>query len=1067
MEDPVFSPPRGLFTSSEPVSVTISSPTPGAEIYWTADGSEPIPGSGEKYTGTLSVQGTPRRPAVTLRAIAVRSGMLPSRVVTATYIFLDQVPRQSRVVDVWPSTWRNHPAADYEMDPQIVSKPAYAEDLPKGLLELPSVSIVTDIDNLTGPRGIYVNPTNSGVAWERPASLEIIYADGRNVQADCGLRIQGGASRQPNKSPKHSFRVLFKGQYGPGRLRFPLFPDSPVSSFDTLIFRGNFNNSWIHWNGTQRSRAQHIRDQWARDTQIAMEQASSHGIFVHLYLNGLYWGMYNLVERPSRAFSASNFGGVKDDYAVLNSGEIKEVQPGTQLYAKAQAAWSEVNRRAAQDLRQEQNYRQLAEMLDLAALADYMIINFYGSNEDWPAHNWYATCRINPIGKWRFFCWDSERILESPSANKLSVSNANSPAYFFARLRVNPEFLLLFADRVHKHFFNNGCMTPEAVRDRWLARAREVHNAAVAESARWGDYRRDVHSWRDPPYELYERDNQMLREENRLLNQYFPVRSQTVLRQFRSARLYPSIEAPEFNKHGGRIERGFQLSISVPGGTSGEIFYTLDGSDPCYYDYNQGAFQVSPTAIQYKEPITLEETTLVKARHRDGSVWSALTEAVFTVPQPLDDLVLTEIMYHPPDTAQLDPDQYEFIELKNVGDRALDLTGVRITGGVSFAFPEGTVLPSGRFIVLVSNMSAFKQKYPNVSPFGEYQGRLSNSGDVIELRDPAGEVVWQVAYSDLAPWPENADGWGFSLVPINPQGADDPNDPSAWRISTLIEGSPGADDKPTQAVAPRIVSQPEDVTVVAGGSAVFSVQATAIPAPTYRWQRNGEDIPGATEPTYVIEAVTLQDDGARFRCVVTNEAGSATSREAVLHVLAPVAPTITTEPQDLTVLEGDRAVFSCRADGLPAPTYRWQRNGEDIPGATESTYVIEAVTLQDDGARFRCVVTNEAGSAVSREALLTVLPRPKPFRRMDSNADGTVDIGDAIFLLQVQFSGTSIPCEDAGDVNDDGSLNIADPIALLSYLFATGFMPPPPATSCGPDPTEDALSCDEFPPCAR
>ena len=395
------------------------------------------------------------------------------------------------------------------------------------------------------------------------------------------------------------------------------------------------------------------------------------------------------------------------------------------------------------------------------------------------------------------------------------------------------------------------------------------------------------------------------------------------------------------------------------------------------------------------------------------------------------------------------------------------MTSVRITGGISFAFPEGTILRPGKFILLVSNWTAFTQKYPDVKPFGEYRGKLSNGGDVIELRDPSGEVIWKVEYSDLEPWPENADGWGYSLVPLNPEPGKDPNDPAAWRISTYPEGSPGADDPSGQAIPPRILKEPQDQTVVAGESAVFTVQASALPVPNYQWQRNGKDIPGANQPTYRIEQTTLSDDGARFRCLVFNEAGSVLSREAVLHVLQPLPPTITVQPEDVTVLEGERAEFVCRAEGRPSPKYQWQRNGEDIPGANASTYIISEAKLEDSGTRFRCLVTNSAGSTVSNEATLTVVPRPKPFRRGDSNADGSIDIADAIFLLEVQFSGTNILCEDAGDINDDGSLNIADPIALLSYLFAIGFVPPPPFRTCDQDPTEDALKCPEFPPCAE
>jgi hypothetical protein len=88
------------------------------------------------------------------------------------------------------------------------------------------------------------------------------------------------------------------------------------------------------------------------------------------------------------------------------------------------------------------------------------------------------------------------------------------------------------------------------------------------------------------------------------------------------------------------------------------------------------------------------------------------------------------------------------------------------------------------------------------------------------------------------------------------------------------------------------------------------------------------------------------------------------------------------------------------------------------------------------------------------------------FRRGDANADGRLDIGDAVHLLNHLFSGVArLTCLKAGDSNDDGRLDIGDPIGLLAYLFGGGFAPPTPFTDCGLDPTPDELDCERFPPC--
>ena len=157
------------------------------------------------------------------------------------------------------------------MDPNVVNDPAYSGVIINALKSMPTVSIVMSIDDLFGPSGIYSNPTGEGVAWERRSSVEWIdpTGNGHEFQIDCGIRPQGGASRNPGTSPKHGFRLLFKEMWGPSKLKFEMFKDSAVDEFDTLVLHARFNDAWV-WNGAS---AQYIRDMWCRDTQLAMGRA--------------------------------------------------------------------------------------------------------------------------------------------------------------------------------------------------------------------------------------------------------------------------------------------------------------------------------------------------------------------------------------------------------------------------------------------------------------------------------------------------------------------------------------------------------------------------------------------------------------------------------------------------------------------------------------------------------------------------------------------------------------------------------------------------------------------------
>ena len=177
--------------------------------------------------------------------------------------------------------------------------------------------------------------------------------------------------------------------------------------------------------------------------------------------------------------------------------------------------------------------------------------------------------------------------------------------------------------------------------------------------------------------------------------------------------------------------------------------------------------------------------------------------------------------------------------------------------------------------------------------------------------------------------------------------------------------------------APVITTQPANLAVNEGQSASFTVVATGDPAPTYQWQKNGNDIVGATGATYTIASTTVANSGT-YRVIVTNSAGSVTSSNATLTV-TPInlaAPTIYTQPASLTVDEGSSATFTVVATGNPAPQYQWRKNGVNIPGATSVTYGISSAT-QTDAAIYTVYVWNSQGNATSNDALLIVNRGPE------------------------------------------------------------------------------------------
>ena len=225
------------------------------------------------------------------------------------------------------------------------------------------------------------------------------------------------------------------------------------------------------------------------------------------------------------------------------------------------------------------------------------------------------------------------------------------------------------------------------------------------------------------------------------------------------------------------------MTISAENKGTAIIYYTTDSSDPRM----PVTGNISSAAQVYQAPLVLTDNTHIKSRLYDAGVWSALHEATFAVVDRGNQLHISEIMYNPPGS-----DDYEFIELKNNGSSSFDLSGLSFEG-INFLFPaNSSLLAPGQFVVLVKNRDAFAKKYPDVPIGGEYQGRLSNEGEVIELKDPQGKVVATAAYYNGTGWPISPDGRGDSLVLVNFDGI--PHDPKSWQGSLHPGGSPGNDE---------------------------------------------------------------------------------------------------------------------------------------------------------------------------------------------------------------------------------------------------------------------------------
>ena len=241
---------------------------------------------------------------------------------------------------------------------------------------------------------------------------------------------------------------------------------------------------------------------------------------------------------------------------------------------------------------------------------------------------------------------------------------------------------------------------------------------------------------------------------------------------------------------------------------------------------------------QFIEP---GKTYRVRVRHKDDtgrwSRWSDYFQFVPTPPETVvelrGNLVFSEIMFNPPALNGVDGDEFEFLELKNIGTNTLTLGGLFFSAGIDFTFPNNATLAPGATYLIGRNPAALQGKYPGLVVNGAYSGRLNNDGETLTIRHPQGFDVLSLAYSDLAPWPLTTDGFGFSLVLVD--AARD-----LYRASSQAGGSPGAND-PASTIPMVVINEVLTSSTPPDVDAIELRNLTASPADISGWYLTDDD----------------------------------------------------------------------------------------------------------------------------------------------------------------------------------------------------------------------------------
>lgn len=763
------------------VTITLSSTTPGATIRYTLDGSDPLATSTE-YTAPVTIDAIDEKTGTVLRARAFKDGLLPSA--TATRTFLIAQNPAIRTLPAFVMTGDNHRV--------------WYDDM--GILTIRGGTY--DAEGIWHPDGpeSYNIPNLSSDPAERPATFEYMHAGtapGFNINA--GVRLSASdwsvlraRYESPYDSPwnprvatqKPNFNIFFRGAYGTGKLAYPLFPGYDVVRFDHLRLRAGKNDITNP----------HITDELCRRIFTGMGNEGITGTWCTLYVNGVFKGYYNLCERVREPFFQEHYGS-SATWDVIYNGLAEN---GTR-----QAFDTLVYTDLARDLTIPANYDIVKSKLDIKNACDYYLMKIYTAMWDWPENNW-AMARERSTGEnsiFRFVDWDSEGGFnaigytgKNVDYDTIGIDLNNSHTEvgrIFNRLQTSPEFRVTLADRIQKHFFNNGVLDDRAGRNPnfWLKSTKDELKTLVSPIMQYVIGESFDESW----FTTWT-DEATGRRSHLFGNG--PA-------SFITHGFWPSTAAVELSLPSGIIDYNSTLTMSAEDGT---IYYTTDGSDP---RLSGGA--INPSALIYTTPLTLTKSGIIMARVLLGGVWSPLNEASYIIDpdEPAaGNLVIAELMYNaaPPTTAEVllgyNTDSFDYCRVMNIGSKPVSTAGLGFFGITCTLPPSGGNVPyvdPGKSFLVVKDISGFRHRYGtgyNHMIAAAYSANFSNSGEQVKLiytpprGGPAVDIV-NFTYTDTTPWPKSADGYGASLVLIDPMSNPNPALPASWTASCGVGGMPG------------------------------------------------------------------------------------------------------------------------------------------------------------------------------------------------------------------------------------------------------------------------------------
>jgi len=713
---PTVSPVPGFYSGG--ISVTLESQSPGTTLYYTLNGSEPTTESPE-YSTALYFTGT-----TILRVLATNPGGLASPVSSYSY-FINETPN------------------------------------------LPVISLIFEPgDFFDEETGIYVPGLNASPEfphfganfwedWERPIHLEY-FEDGNTLSyaAPAGVKIFGGWSRG---FPQRSLSLFARNTYGVSEFQYPFFAEIDLDSFEALVLRNSGND----WNYTS------MRDGFMTGLVLDREVEVQAFQPVEVYLNGEYWGLYNLREKTNEHFVAAHSGQNVDNVDLLEL-------DGQVIHGDNSQYHDLIQYVESNDLSIAEHYEYVKDRIDIDAFIDYQVSQIFFDNRDWPGNNIKFWRPRIPGGKWRWIMFDTDfgfGIWNPYAYQDNTLEFATDPwgpewpnppwsTLLLRKLLENEdfrtEFILTTCDLVNSNLSTGAILDAIDMHHDWISSAIPDH------FNRWNH--NSVNNWNNQVGVL----------------EHFA--------QFRPAymRLHTRLM---FDLGPLKV-----LALDVEPTSTGLI--RVHSIVPDDYPWTGHYYQDIPIDLEavpapghvFSHWVGIEESaSSTSVTLNDNLALSAIFE-----PAPSGDssIVINEINYHSPDAQ----DAADWLELYNRGETAINLNGWYFrdqNDDNRFDLPAIS-LAGGEYLVLCHDSLLIRAVHgDDFRLAGNFDFNLSNGGELVRLYRYDDVLIDTVQYDDEDPWPTEPDGDGPTLELIYP-GFNNALAES-WAVSDF-SGTPGREN---------------------------------------------------------------------------------------------------------------------------------------------------------------------------------------------------------------------------------------------------------------------------------